>query len=547
MKHFLLLIGLALAFSGTAQLAPNKYWVQFTDKDNTPYSLDAPEDFLTQRSIQRRIQQQIQLNETDLPVDPAYVQAVAELENVQLIHRSKWFNSVTIYSEDTLISDQLEQLPFVAQVRNVEVVKGYYGEFALSREENSLQEFKDAYGQGFHQIDQINGLPLHVNGYHGEGMQIAVLDAGFAHVDHLPVFDKLRAEGRILGMHDFVDGDGYIYHHNHGMYVLSTMAGYLPDSLIGTAYEASYYLYRTEDGSSETLLEEDNWAVAAERADSLGVDMINSSLGYSTFDDPDQDHSYADMDGNTTIITRAADLAASKGILVVTSAGNSGASPWHYITAPADADSVLTAGAIDSNGEHAFFSSFGPTADDRVKPDVVTLGLGSAFANTDSTIRTGNGTSFSSPILCGMTACLWQAHPEKKNMEIISAIQQSASLFSNPNDSLGYGIPDFWIADKLLLGSSDNETESLTIYPNPTQGAIQLEWTAQSDAIPTLQIFDLQGRLVHDAVCGYVNRGVGIIQLDVRNLDLAAGKYLVQLIQDEKIYVQKLLVSSVPE
>ena len=249
------------------------------------------------------------------------------------------------------------------------------------------------------------------------------------------------------------------------------------------------------------------------------------------------------MDGNTTVITRAADLAASKGILVVTSAGNSGSSPWHYITAPADADSVLTAGAINTEGIHAFFSSFGPTADGRVKPDVMTLGQGSAFANSDSTIRTGNGTSFSSPILCGMTACLWQAHPEKKNMDIIRAIQESASLFTNPNDSMGYGIPDFWIADKILNSGTQGNVLPLTVFPNPANNFVQLEWHSSSEEIPILYIYNSRGQLVFEEKCGYVHKGIGIVSIELNDLGLASGNYLVQLIQDENVYVQKLFVN----
>ncbi len=309
------------------------------------------------------------------------------------------------------------------------------------------------YGQAFNQINMLNGIPLHDLGYDGAGMTIAVLDAGFLNANVLSAFDSLWLNNQIIGYKDFVSplAPDIFGSHTHGTSVLSTMGANLPAEMVGTAPKADYWLLRSEDDATEYLIEELNWASAAEYADSVGVDVINSSLVYNTFDDPAQDHTYAYMDGNTTPITIAADLAASKGILVVNSAGNSGSSSWHYIGAPADGDSVFSIGAVNSSGVYASFSSTGPTYDGRIKPNVVAQGQGSTIISAYSgNVISGNGTSFSSPITAGMVASLWQAHPDKKNTEIMEAIQQSATQALNPDSLLGFGIPDYFAAHTLL-------------------------------------------------------------------------------------------------
>ncbi|MCD4730436.1 MAG: S8 family serine peptidase [Bacteroidales bacterium] len=450
-----------------AQLAPDKYWVRFTDKNNSPYSIENPQAFLSQKAIDRRITQGILVVENDLPVNPSYISAVVNT-GATLLNISKWYNSVTVYTNDPAVLIAINALPFVLstnKISNSQAVSGKKSKKPFFENE-SMTEIPEGnlikgnssgqsydYGQAFNQINMLNGIALHDLGYDGADMTIAVLDAGFLNTNILSAFDSLWINNQILGYKDFVDplNPNIFGSHSHGTNVLSTMGANLPNQMVGTAPKANYWLLRSEDAPTEYLVEELNWVSAAEFADSAGVDVINSSLGYTTFDDPSQDHTYQDMDGNTTPITNGGDLAASKGILVVNSAGNSGNSSWQYIGAPADGDSVFSIGAVDASGNYASFSSTGPTYDGRIKPNVVAQGLGSSIISASSgDVISGSGTSFSSPITAGMVTCLWQAHPDKRITEIMDAIQQSASLANTPNMLMGYGIPDYYLAHTLL-------------------------------------------------------------------------------------------------
>ncbi len=451
----------------SAQVAPDKYRVNFTDKNNSPYSIEHPEDFLTQKAIDRRIRQGIPVVENDLPVNPSYVNAVKNT-GATLLNVSRWFNMVTVMTDDTAVLNAIDALPFVLSVdklthKNPKKVKNsvkpfFENETLENISGNDLYKGDSKgrsydYGQGWNQINMVNGIALHDKGFDGAGMTIAVLDAGFLNADVLAAFDSLWMNNRILGWKDFADplSPDIFGAHSHGSMVLSTMGAYLPGQLVGTAPQASYWLLRSEDAATEYLIEELNWVSAAEFADSVGADVINSSLAYTTFDDPSQNHTYADLDGNTAPGTIGADLAASKGILVVNSAGNWGGSPWQYIGVPADGDSVFTIGAVNSSGAYVSFSSTGPTADGRIKPDVVAQGRSSAVINPyNGSVASGSGTSFSSPITAGMVACLWQAHQEHTNAEIMEAVRQSASQYNNPDTLLGYGIPDYLKADSML-------------------------------------------------------------------------------------------------
>ncbi|MBU2466132.1 MAG: S8 family serine peptidase, partial [Bacteroidetes bacterium] len=404
MKYFTSFILLSLFSINIlmAQVAPDKYWIQFTDKAGTPYTLDEPEAFLTERAIQRRANQGIEFTENDLPVNPSYVEGV-ENAGAGLLFTSKWLNGVSIETADSDVLDAIAALPYVAETRKM---VDYYAEpmpkqffEAENWDEGKLDpvaNFKSQnffnYGNGFTQINQINGIPLHEDGYRGEGMVIAVLDGGFDKVDVHPAFDSLWINNQILGTKDFAHPGGSVFNESsHGTSVLSTMGAYSPGQLIGTAPRASYWLLRSEYVYSENVLEEYNWVSAAEFADSVGADVINSSLGYIDFDLPQWDHTYADMDGETNVVTIGADIAASKGILVVNSAGNSGSSSsFPYIGAPADGNEVFSIGAVDGNGQRASFSSIGPTFDGRIKPDVMAMGQNTALASGSSSYTTGS-------------------------------------------------------------------------------------------------------------------------------------------------------------
>ncbi len=528
----------------TAQVAPDKYWVRFTDKDNSPYSIENPGEFLSERAIARREAQQIPVVENDLPVNPGYLEQVAET-GVTILNVSKWFNSVTIHTTDQAALNAINALPFVMSVQKSSGDSGdgyekfekpfFANESIIAMPEEAYLKSASSgntydYGAGYNQILMLNGIALHDMGYAGQGMVIAVLDAGFMNADNLSVFDYLWDNDRILGYKDFVNpqNPNIFNSHTHGTSVLSTMGGNLPGELVGTAPEASYYLLRSEDGESEYLIEELNWVSAAEYADSVGADIINSSLGYTTFDDPSMDHSYQDMDGNTAPITIGADIAASKGILVVNSAGNSGGGSWQYIGAPADGDSVFSIGAVNSSGQYASFSSTGPTFDGRIKPNVVAQGQGSAVVSAWSgDITFGSGTSFSSPITAGMVACLWQAHPAARNTEIMEAVEQSGSLANNPDYQLGYGIPDYLVAHDLVTdsGAEYEAGKDISIFPVPfgDHFVIRLDQVAGDDL--RVELVDVTGKVVFEAAPGFRSNQYRITGLG----DLSAGVYFVRV------------------
>lgn len=461
-----------LPFISNAQVATNRYVVYFTDKANTPYSISQPQEFLSQRAINRREAQNIDIDSLDLPVDPAYIQAVQNLGDVEILYPLKWMNAILIETTDPAVILGLNGLE---GFERLEVSRVLVNMDELVFDKPMLPKSESDYGPSLNQIEMINGLTLHEDGFRGEGKWIAVLDGGFTHSQNVAVLDSLFDDNRIVATKNFIEHDDEVYERSsHGTYVLSIMAGLQIDSLIGTAPKASYVLGITEDITQERRIEEVYWEIGAEFADSVGVDIINTSLGYHTFDVIDDNYTYADMDGNTALITRASNIAASRGMLIVNSAGNEGNNTWYYISAPADADSVLTIGSVDADGEASSFSSRGPTFDGRVKPNVMAQGRLTIISDLGDGIKGGNGTSFSSPVIAGMAACLWQAFPEASAWQVFQAIEQSAHLFEMPNDSMGYGIPDFEIA-RVLLGQILNvkspyrtdRNKTFNVYPNP--------------------------------------------------------------------------------
>lgn len=476
--------------------------VQFTDKNNSPYSISQPQDFLSSKAIQRRVNASIPIEENDLPINQNYIDSILKFSNVILKAKSKWLNTICIETD----SATLLQINAVSFVQNSYLLKSNLLSTISDKFSSILPirnfevDVENYYGQAYTQIEMLNGHHLHNAGYRGEGMTIAVLDAGFPEMNTMDGFANLFSEGRVLGTYNFVDDrvDVYTNTHFHGTTVMSCMGAELPYQQVGTAPKANYYFFMTEDAGSEHLLEEDNWVEAAEKADSLGVDLINSSLGYTTFDDSTLNHTYNDMNGSITFISRGADIAASKGILVVNSAGNSGTSSWYYISAPADGDSVLAIGAVGPDRMYASFSSKGPSSDGDIKPNVAAQGFFSALIWPGGNLTLGSGTSFASPILCGMATCLWQAHPDKTNMEIFNAIQESASQYNSPDDFIGYGIPDFWKAHEILSGNTNTNYENslIQVYPNPFVDELNLEVFTDGSTVATVHLIDEIGKLV---------------------------------------------------
>ncbi|MDP6921846.1 MAG: S8 family serine peptidase [Lutibacter sp.] len=500
-------------------------WVYFADKPMAPTFIESPLMMLSQRALDRRERQHISLDFKDVPIEASYIEQVKAAPGISVLARSKWLNALHLQGTESAVKNLLN-LSFVASVDFADKTLNANGRQALPRAKPShldkwaLHTDLD-YGLATNQIDMLKGGALHQRGFTGAGIQIAVIDAGFPQVDTHTAFDRMRSKQQLLGGYDFVNrSHNYFTGNYHGMAVLSTMAGYLEGQFVGTAPDAAYYLFITEDVNRETPLEESLWAEAAEKADSLGVDLINTSLGYATFDDPRYNYSYAAMDGRTTFISRAAEIAFSRGMLLVNSAGNEGSSTWHYITAPADAAAVLSIGAVDASEVVAAFSSFGPTVDARVKPDVCAQGAGTSIINADGNIIGGNGTSFSSPVLAGVLACLWQAFPQETNAVIGLAVKHSGHLFEYPTDQEGYGIPDFERAYQALL-TQTADRRTMRLSPNPTNHLLTVSFPDDTDAIEFV-IYNLLGQQQR---AGVVTKEQPFIVVN----DLVTGLYMVAL------------------
>lgn len=443
-KYIVLIFALASYLGAFAQFTPGdtlKYRISLKDKAATEYSLRQPEKYLSKKSIERRKRQGLAIDSTDLPVCKKYIDAIRQ-KGVHIVVTGKWDNFVTVSCNDSTLIDEIAKLPFVRSTEKV-----WKGITQRACERDSLVDkpvrLDSLYGPAITQIKMSRANLLHDAGFKGKGMTIAVIDAGFHNADIIEEMKNIH----ILGTRDFVNPTADIYaESSHGMSVLSCMAMNQPHLMIGTAPEASYWLLRSEDEYSENLVEQDYWAAAVEFADSVGVDLVNTSLGYYAFDDPTKNYRYRDLNGHYALMSRQAAKAADKGMVIVCSAGNSGGGSWKKITPPADAENVLTVGAVDRKGILAPFSSIGNTADGRVKPDVVAVGLGSDVMGTDGNLRRANGTSFSSPIMCGMVACLWQACPKLTAKEIIELVRRSGDRAEFPDNIYGYGIPDLWKA-----------------------------------------------------------------------------------------------------
>lgn len=518
-----------------AQTAPATYWVQFTDKAQTPYSLSAPEQYLSQRALARRQRQNIAIDSLDLPVDPAYIAQLLASGDMQLLNRSKWFNAVTIRSTDTLALDTLGLLPFVHVVKLLMDGKNRPA-LHSNKFGSATKSYASDYGTSFRQVEMMNGHLLHkVGGAKGEGLLIGILDAGYQNADVLPGLADLRARNGIVYTRDLVQSGSNVYaEHFHGRSVLSVMAGKVEGELLGTAPSADFVLLRTEDADSEYIVEEDNWVSGAEVCDSIGCDVLNTSLGYTTFDDSTQDHTYADLNGLTSHMTLAADIATRKGMIPVNSAGNSGANDWHFIGVPADAFDILAVGAVDNDRILASFSSRGPTADGRVKPDVSAVGLGTIGLDVGGeNVGPINGTSFAGPLVAGLSACLWQLHRDRTAHDIMDAIRKSASQYTHPDNDLGYGIPDFWRAHLLLSGRDLTQLSVptvLNVLPVPFSEYIDIELYAGSSNSMDLKMYDVLGKLVWSTSTALEPETYGRVRIQNDLLSqLRAGLYIVDV------------------
>ncbi len=517
------------------------YFVTFTDKTGTPYSVDTPEEFLSTRAIERREKQNILVTERDLPVNPVYVDSLKSL-GITVKHTTKWMNGCIVFSTDVALMDTLVNYGFINSVELTYKSKAT-GSAKLEPTSAPLKSAKseksEIYGSAYNQINTVNGIALHDKGLQGQDKIIAIIDAGFWGVDQLPAFTHLWNNNQILGTKDFVNPSSNIFsEHSHGMNVLSIIGGKIEGSFLGTAPEAEFYLLRTEDAGSEYPIEADYWICAAEFADSAGVDVINTSLGYSTFDDETMNYTYSQLDGETIRISRAATIAASTGMMIVVSAGNEGSSAWHYISAPADAKNIITVGAMTSDSIKASFSSFGPTADGRIKPDVTAMGVSVAVQGTSGSIVTGNGTSFSAPVITGMAACLWQSVSTLNSADVTDLLIQSSNNYDTPDAAMGYGIPDFKTAHNTSIKlQRESEKNNWTVYPNPFRDQLVFS-NIESHGITDIEIslYDITGRLKYSETLKAGSK----IYVDIPSY-LSNGMYILQIKENGLVSQHKLM------
>lgn len=473
-------------------------WVYFNAKPSAQIYLDSPLLMLSQRSLDRRTNQNIALSFSDIPLETTYVDQIKSSTGITVMAQSKWLNALHIRGTQVNIT-ALKNLTFVDKVvfanKNLNTTSKKVSENKIVQTNNKLKTTIDyAYGTSANQIQMLNGQVLHQQNYTGSGKIIAVLDAGFPGVNTAQPFQNLINNNRILGGYDFVSRSTNFYAgDDHGTMVLSTMGGYTENALIGTAPDASYYLFITENDAFENPVEESLWVEAAEKADSLGVDIITTSLGYFSYDNANYSHTYSDMNGITNFISRGAEIAFSKGIIVVASAGNEGNTTEKHIGAPADAASVITVGAVTAAKVRSGFSSIGPSFDNRIKPDVMAQGTAAVVSNTSGSIVTVNGTSFSCPIMAGMIACLWQAFPTKTNQEIRDMVIHSSDKYLTPDNNYGYGIPNFGTT----LAIETFVDKDFIVYPNPAVTNITFSFSNEiNDA--SVSIYSILGQKVID-------------------------------------------------
>ena len=516
--------------------AQDRYIVFLKNKANNPYTISNPSEYLSVRAINRRIRMNIPIDSSDLPVNPAYVAAIKNTGAI-VLNRSKWLNTLTIQA-DTNQAIAIGNLSFVLRYKKVfgsNVHKTSVNKFPEENIANPFNKIDSSkYGNAWNQTKMLNAQNLHELGFTGKNIQIAIIDAGFRNANTHTAFDSLRAKNQIIGTWNFTDNTSFVYDYsNHGTSVLSCIGANVPDTMIGLAPDAKFYLLKTEEEATEYLVEEYNWAAAAEYADSAGADIINSSLGYTEYDAASQSYTYNDMNGITAPITIAADIAVDKGVLVVNSAGNSGSSTWFYIGAPADGKNVLSVGAVDPTKMIAGFSSNGPTADGRTKPDVVAQGAPAwiAKANTGS-FGFGSGTSFSGPIIAGFSACalelLQSVAPYKTPLAFKAWLKENSDQHINPNNQFGWGIPD---ANLLIVSSGINQINKskITLYPNPVNDFCQ--FNISNSQIAEIAIYTSTGALLKQEKLQSTN---GNFKFSTANFN--PGLYVIKIYTENSVY-----------
>lgn len=531
-KKLLLAFSIITSFIFSDAAFAQKYWVKFKNKNGTPYTTGNPGAYLSTKAIARRTAQSIAIDITDLPVTPSYVSQIDAVSGVTILYRSKWLNGVAISVTNTSVLSTINSFTFVqssAPVNRYRVNIPPVDNTPVNpnnQTQKTIQTSAYNYGSSLNQAQMIGADCMHSLGFRGQGMTIAVLDAGFlnAHIDN--VFDSLFAQGRLKGCRDFVMGDTLVFEdHAHGAMVLSSMAGIESGTIIGTAPKANYWLLRTEDALTETPSEEYNWIRGIEFADSVGADIATTSLGYTTFDNPTYSHTYAQLNGKTSLMSIAATMAARKGMIVLNAAGNEGcgspSSCWYYISVPADADSIITVGSVDPLKIKSGFSSFGPTSDGRIKPDLSAQGGPAWVCNTGCFF--GNGTSFATPVLAGAVACFWQSKPLLKNMQVIQGLKQYASNSLAPDNSIGWGVPNMCNTYYTTINVNEYNLElHQSIVPNPFFNSLTIHLKHEVNNV-VITVYDIYGKTV---MTKNVPHSTSEIKLDGFS-ELSAGLYFI--------------------
>lgn len=526
MKYLLTIIVLLSGCSVSAQT--QDAWIYFSDKEDVEASINNPISILTQEAIDRKVMHSVDIDVRDVPVTESYIQEVKTSPGITYWAKSKWMNCVYVQGSVNDLEALLD-LPYVVAIEYADKDLNFPNPQPLENKFDikvaSQERIEYNYGAAANQIEMISGDFLHLQDYTGQGMIVAVMDSGFPNFVNNPGFAHIVDNGKLLGTFDFfsrtsdVTGTG-----SHGIVTTSDIGGYLENQFAGTAPEASFYLFRTEYGPSENPREEAWWVEALERADSLGVDVVNTSLGYQAYDNADYDHSYEDLDGVTTFAARGANLAYEKGMVLVTSGGNQGNS-FGTVATPADAIGLLAVGAVNNLGNYVSFSSRGPTVDGRIKPDVMAKGLSAAVISSSGVVDFSNGTSFSSPIVAGAVTCLWQAFPETTNAQLMQVVRESAHLYNNPTDEMGYGIPNFeaaYNALSLLSNESNIRQSQAVLSPNPVKDSFQVYLPANID-YARLEVYNILGEFIDSM---YVTATTSSIQV----LDWAKGAYVIKMI-----------------
>lgn len=545
---FLLLSGLP-AFAQNQQYA---FRVAFTDKNETPFTFTNPAAYLSSRAIARRTKYNIAIDSTDLPVNQVYIDSVLHVTEGILHLKSKWQNHCVILLSDSSKILELQNISFIKSIKQVAYyfnglhqqataveTGGGSGNMGTNGPQPSTIN-ENFYGAAWPQIHMCNGESLHQFNKMGQGKLIAVIDLGFDGVDIATVFDSMRNRGRLTDAWNYIFDTAQVTgNSDHGTKVLSTMAAYAPEVYVGTAPEASYALYVTDDENTEQSIEEDNWLAAAERADSIGADVISTSVGYNEFENPDDSYTYADLDGHTTIVARAANTAHVKGIMVLASAGNEGITSWQHILTPGDADSIMTVGSVNALKQSSSFSGLGPNASGLQKPNVSAQGGAVSVITSSGMIGVSSGASISTPVLAGLTACIMQAAPAMPPRQVRRYIEFVSDSFTTPNLKRGYGVPDLQRLLEIIdvKDITKNKTDDFRIYPNPTTDEVYIAVKSADRTDIVVSCYDLQGKRIYQQHMQAGNGRTG--KIDMRAFP--AGTYFIRISSDKGYKVEKVI------